>query len=205
LADIYPVIKRLVGEQFFNATANEYIHRHPPASAAMVDFGGDFPEFLQKFEHTSELGYPADVARLELAWHQAYHAADVDALTAADFSTMPPELLGQATLELHPSVRLLESPFPVLKIWNANQDGTEGDGVIDLDSGGEKLCVYRPRYDVNVRELDKAMYALLRSLQQDSNLESAMCRAEEVGSESTISDIFALCIKEGLFSKIVED
>jgi len=203
LADLYPVIKRLVGGQFFNATAGEYIRRRPPRSAAMVHFGEDFPEFLQVFEHTANLAYLADVARVELAWHQAYHAEDAVDLSASDFSAVRPEQLSLAKLVLHPSVRLLESLYPVLQIWNANQDGNQNDERIDLDSGGVTLCVYRPRYDVYLRELDRATYTLLHTLQQSANLETAMCRAGESDSASTIPEKFAFCIQEGFFTKII--
>jgi len=202
-ADLYPVIKRLVGEQFFNATAGEYIRQRPPRSAAMVHFGEDFPEFLQAFEHTANLAYLADVARVELAWHQAYHAEDAVALSALEFSAVHPEQLSLAKLLLHPSLRLLESPYPVLQIWNANQDGNQNDEPIDLDSGGVTLCSYRPRDDVYLRRLDRATYTLLYTLEQRANLETAMCRAEESESASTISEIFAFCIQEGFFTKII--
>jgi len=203
LADLYPVIKRLVGDEFFNATASEFIRQHPPRSAAMVNFGGDFPAFLQVFEHTAELPYLADVAGLELAWHQAYHAEDVPAIVAVDLSSLNPEELGSAKLLLHPSVRLLQSSFPVLKIWNANQDENPGDELIDLDSGGIKLCIYRPRYDVNIREIDNMTYSLLMALQQNETFESAMTSAGQAASLSALPEKLALCIQEGFFTKII--
>ncbi len=203
LADLYPVIKRLVGEQFFNATTGEYIRRRPPCSAAMVHFGEDFPGFLQVFEHTANLAYLSDVARVELAWHQAYHAEDAVALSAFDFSAVHPGQLSLAKLVLHPSVRLLDSPYPLLQIWNANQDAKQNEEVIDLDSGGVTLCAYRPQYDVYLRELDRVTYTLLHDLEQGANLETAMCRAGESDSASTMQEIFAFCIQKGFFTKIV--
>ena len=200
LADLYPVIKRLVGDEFFNATASEYIHQRPPRSAAMVNFGGDFPEFLQEFEHTAGLSYLVDVAGVELAWHQAYHAEDVAALAPADFSAVRPEDLNVAKLVLHPSVRLLQSSFPVLQIWNANQEDKPSDELIDLDSGGIALCIYRPGYDVYVREIDSATYTLLRALQHYESLESAMSKAGQIESMSSIPGKLAFCIQEGLFT-----
>jgi hypothetical protein len=203
LADLYPVIKRLVGDQFFNATAREYIRQRPPSSAAMVHFGGDFPDFLQGFEHTMTLAYLADVAQVELARHHAYHARDAVALSATDFSAASAEQISQEQLVLHPSVTLLESHYPVFQIWSSNQDEQPNDELIDLDSGGVKLAVYRPRYDVYVREIDGATYALLAALQQGASLESALRGAAELNSTSTIPETFAFCIQEGFFTKII--
>lgn len=204
LAELFPVIKRLVGKQFFNATAREYIRQRPPRSAAMVHFGGDFPDFLRTFEYTVPLVYLADVARIELARHHAYHAEDGAVLSAADFAAVTPEQLGRAQLALHASVVLLESNYPVFQIWNANQDDNPIDDLIDLDDGGVHLSVYRPCEEVYVQELDGATYALLTALQQSESLASALSRAGESESASTIPEIFSFCIQEGFFTKIIE-
>ncbi|NBR38581.1 MAG: DUF2063 domain-containing protein, partial [Alphaproteobacteria bacterium] len=62
LGDLYPVIKKLVGEDFFTGTASYYIRNNPPQQAAMVNFGQDFPVFLRQFEHTQGMPYLADTA-----------------------------------------------------------------------------------------------------------------------------------------------
>jgi len=203
LADLYPVIKRLVGEQFFNATAAAYIRQCPPQSAAMVNYAADFPEFLQGFEHTAGLAYLVDVASLELAWHEAYHAEDAVTLSLTDIAALQPEQLRQAKLLLHPSVRLLKSSFPVLKIWNANQDDQPNDEPIDLDSGGTIVCIWRPGYDVQIREIDGATCTLLQSLRDNDTLETAMANAGSTDSILAMPERFALCIRDGFFRKII--
>ena len=49
LTSIYPVCCRLVGEQFFDATAVSYIHRFPSLSPDIGDYGADFADFLAHF------------------------------------------------------------------------------------------------------------------------------------------------------------
>ncbi len=203
LADLYPVIKRLVGEQFFNATATEYLRQRPPYSAAMVNFGTDFPEFLVVFEHTAELLFLPDVAQMELARHQAYHAEDVPPLSVTDFSAVHPEQLGQSKLVLHPSLSLLKSRFPILQIWNANQGDNGSDEIIDLDSGGSTTAVHRPEYDVFCREIDIVTYTLLDALRQEEPLESAIHGADDSDSDLSMSEVFAGCIQQGFFTEIV--
>ncbi len=46
----FPVVKRLVGDDFFRFAARSYIPRHPSRSGALLDFGGSFVEFLESFE-----------------------------------------------------------------------------------------------------------------------------------------------------------
>lgn len=203
LADLYPVVKRLVGDQFFNATAAEYIRRCPPRSAAMVRFAADFPEFLKCFEHTGAMPYLADVAEVEVARHQAYHAEDAPVLSVADFSAVPAKQLSRTRLLLHPSVTLLRSRYPILQIWQANQGDSQNDNLIDLDSGGTTLAVYRPHLDVHVGEVGLATHTLLARLQQKETLENAILRATESDSTASITESIAFCIREGLFTRII--
>ena len=204
LADLYPVIKSLVGEQFFNATAAEFIRERPPRCAAMVYFAEDFPEFLREFEHTRDMVYLADVARFELARHQAYHAEDTKPLKVEDLSVIPAEQLQQARFVFHPSVYLFDSPYPVLRIWDANQDECESDETINLDLGAVNLCVYRFDYEVRVRELNQAAYCLLIALESGASLGKAMIQATEVDSAKSCEENLALSICEGFFVNIIE-
>lgn len=42
----------------------------------------DFPDFIERYEHAQSMPWLADVARIERAWLDAYHAADTEALSA---------------------------------------------------------------------------------------------------------------------------
>ena len=43
LAARFPVVARLVGEEFFNAMARVFVERYPPASPALFEYGDEFP------------------------------------------------------------------------------------------------------------------------------------------------------------------
>ena len=55
----------------------------------------------------------------------ALHAADAAPLTAEALRALAPGAVGDLALDLHPSVTLLRSPWPVDRIWRANQPGAE--------------------------------------------------------------------------------
>src|SRR5207247_6323235 len=42
----YPAVDRMVGRDFFDAAAEEFIGQYPPDTAYLNDYGGDFAEFL---------------------------------------------------------------------------------------------------------------------------------------------------------------
>ena len=62
LATRFPVIERLVGADFFAATARVFAAQHPPETPVLQDWGEAFPTFLAGFEPAAELPYLADVA-----------------------------------------------------------------------------------------------------------------------------------------------
>ncbi len=81
LGDLYPVLKNLVGDEFFTGTAGVYFRQYPPQKAAMVFLGENFADFLRTFEHTLKMSYLADLAKLALTRHLAFHATHKEPLS----------------------------------------------------------------------------------------------------------------------------
>lgn len=162
LKAVYPVIERLVGEGFFRYAAATYISLHPPRSGNLHDFGEEFAGFLADFPPARELAYLPDVARLEWAWHQSFHAADSAPLALTALGAIPPEQYANLKFMLHPSVRLVSSPYPVLRIWQVNQEEYRGNQDVNFAEGGVRLLVIRRR-QVEIELLGEGDYALLSS------------------------------------------
>ncbi len=205
LADLCPVFKRLTGDEFFNGTGIAYLKQHPPAQAAMVHFGSCFPAFLKGFEHTHEHAWLIDIARLELALHQSYHAADSTPVDTSTLAAIPAEDLAHMKVNLSPAVRLIHSAFPIYQIWLANQNEADNDETIDLDSGTNHLCIYRPEYDVLVNELDPGTYGFLSRLSEGSTLEEAIINTGTAVPGFAADKALAFCLDKKLIENIVED
>ena len=162
LAARFPAIRRLVGDAFFAALARAFALAHPPASPVLLGWGGEMPAFLERFPPVASLPYLADVARVETARGEAFHAADRDPL--------PPEALaaaaadpGAARLALHPSVRIVALRHAGATIWAANQPGRAPDGIDVLRP--EIALVLRDRaFDVPVRVIGAGDAAFLAAL-----------------------------------------
>jgi len=145
----YPAVCRLVGLEFFREMSRLYVYLEPPRSPILLDYGAGFPDFIAEFEPASSLPYLADVARIERAWTQAYHAPEATAVEADDFATIATNVLPHVRLQLHPSVRIVRSRLPALTIWRMNiEDGVPGP--VDLAAGGEDALVLRPDAQVEV-------------------------------------------------------
>lgn len=203
LADLYPVVQRLVGEEFFRATATEFLRCEPVRQAAMVHFGAAFPGFLEEFEHTRRQPWLAEVARLELGRHRALHAADDQALAIEAFTRIEPEVLPTCLLILHPSMHLFESSFPVLRIWETNQPDAIVEQV-DLDSGGEAFWILRSGMNLMMHREPLADIHFLRALQEGATLGQAAESAMAIDPGFTPTAIFSTAIANGFFIDIRE-
>ncbi len=174
LAVRYPVVQRLVGEEFFSAMAGIFALKNLPKSPVLIDYGKSFPDFIAAFAPAQSLPYLADVAHLESAYWQAYHAADAAPLASAEFSAVDPG----SRFDMLPSFAIVQSRHPIVAIWRTNTDDAEVEAV-DMNIGEDALIV-RPYLDVEVRCLPAGAADFLTSLQQGAMLGEAAAAAVEV-------------------------
>jgi hypothetical protein len=167
----FPVVERIVGEEFFAATVRAFVTARPPRSPVIFRYGDDFPEFIESFPPAAELPYLADVARLEAARTRAYHAEDATPVDPAQFGSLAPAALAAARLSLHPSAEIVRSPHPIVTIWSMNSNAAEVEPIDDWKA--EDALVVRPNYDVEVRRLPPGGAAFIAALGARRSLSEA--------------------------------
>lgn len=169
LAARFPVIKRLVGEEFFAALARLYAEAHRPTSPVLHEWGESFAAFLAGFSPLEAYPYMADVARIEWARGLAYHAGDGRPADPTLFAAADPARL---ILRLHDSVQVLRLDTPAVTIWTANQPGA---APLDLAGTGPEIAlVWRdPAFDVPVLAIGPGDAALIEQLQSAAPLTTA--------------------------------
>jgi hypothetical protein len=183
----YPVVHRLVGEEFFTAMARLYVMAEPPASPIMLDYGAGFPAFIARFEPASVLPYLQDAARLERGWVEAYHAAEAAPLPPSALGQVPPDDVPALRLTLHPSVRIIRSDFPIVGIWQANIDGNDFRSV-DLGEGGDDALIVRPEAEVEVRRLPAGAAAFIEALQAGAPIVDAVMEGLSISTRFDLAD-----------------
>ncbi|MEQ9556305.1 MAG: DNA-binding domain-containing protein [Rhodospirillales bacterium] len=156
----YPVTNALVGDEFFAETVRAFCASEPPTSPVLAEYGAGLPTFIEGFPPAGSLPYLADVARLEWAWQEAYHAADAD---PADITAVA--RAGDADglrFVLHPSVRLVRSEYPVVSIWHAHQGDAQDFSAIQPEA--ERALIVRPRLAVAVHALGADAFEMITML-----------------------------------------
>jgi hypothetical protein len=179
----FPVIERLGGTDYFRQLALEFLAAHPSRSGNLHHIGAPFPPFLARKFAGTQYAYLADVAALEWAYEEAQIAADADALSAEAFASIAPEDYERLTFTFHPACRLVQSHYPIVKIWRVNQSETLSDELIDLDAGGDNVLVLRTPECVEFHRLPAADFALFEALAHGDNLGVALDRAQAVEND----------------------
>jgi hypothetical protein len=179
LAEQFPVVLALVGDDFFRAMARLYVRDQPPRSCVLARHGAGLPGFIAGFAPAASLPYLADVARLELLRCQASQAADAPPLQALGSAVLAALQHGSRAaglrLDMHPSVAVLDSPHAVVSLWAAHQ----GQDILEaIDTGqAEAALVLRPDMEVLVLRLPPGGAALVQQLLQGDSLGDAAAQA----------------------------
>jgi hypothetical protein len=200
LAAIYPAVQRITGIDFFRAMARFHIRATPPTSPLLFEYGRDFPAFIECYAYAQCLPWLADVARVERAWLDACHAADVAPLSAIAVSGFAPEQLANLVFTAHPATQIVRSGFSAVTIFTANR-GDEPVNRINA-STPEDALITRPYCDVLVRTLAPAGAAFLTALMAGQTLgQAADCAFQDSGDFDIASNI-AGSIEAGAFTSV---
>lgn len=196
----YPAVVKLVGDDFFAASARLYADQRPPHSPLLFHYGEKFGDFLDSFPPAASTPYLGDVARLEWARLVAYHARDseplsIEALGAclngADGKQAD---AGRLRFVLHPSIALMGSRWPVVSLWAAST-GQGAAEEVDM-ARSETALVIRPSLTVETRRLTEAGFAFMSTLQSGATLAQAAAKAIELESDfdlaTHLQGLFAL-------------
>ena len=197
LAAIYPVVEQLVGRGFFGFMVDSYIRAHPSRSGNLHNLGSTMATFLGNFQPASTLPYLTDVARLEWAYHEVFHAPAARPFEPDELAQTSMDEYPNLCFSLGPACRLVRSPFPIFRIWQVNQENYPGDKSIDLNEGAESTLVVRPGLEVELWHLDPAECCLLGALETGSNLGEALETTLDYSSEFNLQASLAKYLSAG--------
>jgi hypothetical protein len=171
LACAYPVVRKIVGGEFFEALAARYALACPTRNGDLNEYGERLPQFLADFAPAQGLPYLPDVARMEWLAHRAHFAADAGPFDAGSLENGRGENL---CVRLAPACALLESRWPLGRLWDLHQDDYEGAFEVDLDAGPDRNRVHRPHWRAQVLSLAPGDFAFLEAAARGETLGAAL-------------------------------
>lgn len=191
----FPAVVALVGEAFFKQMALVFLRENPPKSPLIAEYGQGFPDFVAGFEPAKGLPFLSDVARVDRAWLDSFHAADATALDPAKLSEIDQEVLFEARFAFQPATRLVKSAFPVVDIWNAGRSGEAAAGLDPTKS--QSALIVRPDITVDVLALDPAQSAFFEALVASDSLGEAAEKAMSISNEFDLAGALGMLISSG--------
>jgi len=204
LGEAFPVVQRLVGEEFFRAMAADFVRIELPSSPLLLEYGARFATFIDAFEPVAGLPYLGDVARLEWARQQAYHAAEAEPLDPQRLADVERSQLGGLRLETHPSLRVCESRWPVLDIWVTNARDA-GVRTIDLDTGGQQVLIVRPDAQISERLLPAGGAQFLAAIMSGQTLAESAENALASAADFKLAGMLQLLLQAGALANFAFD
>lgn len=198
----YPTVERLVGSDWFTASACAFLEVEWPGEPSLVAFGAGFPDFLATFGPARSLAYLPGVARLDRFWTEAHIAPDAPVLERDALSGLPPDTLFGLSLQLHPSARLGWFVDPSPTIWRLNRPPTPEPTEIQVDWRPEGALVARPDGQVEALIIDAAGFAFLGCCLRGETLGHAATAALNVEPEADLTRQIAQFIEFGAFQPL---
>lgn len=192
----FPVLRQVLGPEFFRAMAGVFWRAHPPQSPLMMFYGTDMPAFLAGFPPVAHLPYLPDVARLELAVRTAYHAADAAPVDPTTLARLSPDATMAARLKFAPAVQLVTSDWPIHAIWQAN---TTPDAPRSSD-GATCVLLTRPGFDPVLHPLATGAAIAVRRLIDGQTLGAALAQDT---TDLDITALLTLLLTQGAISALI--
>ena len=192
LSNAYPVVRQLVGEEFFSALARAYGMAHPSASPDLNRFGAQLASFLATFAPVAGLPYLPDMARLEWLLHRAYYAADA---ATVDPAALTPQAFEDLRCALHPACALFASRWAVVPLWLAHRPGSDAAPFPARMDAPSRALVARPLFDVRVYPVVEAALAALKLLEQGGRMGDALDAAFAIDPAFDLAASLALWLE----------
>jgi hypothetical protein len=161
LANVYPIVRKIVGAEFFDAMARQYATLNPSTSGDLNDYGARMPAFVAAFKGTQDLPYLSDVARMEWLAHLSYSAADSPSARAGGVPDFRPANIDSLRLRCAPGSALLQSDWPLARLWEIHQDDFRGEIEVAFVPGPYRMFIHRPEWRVQVFPVTLGEFRLL--------------------------------------------
>jgi len=211
LSSAYPVLRQLVGDEFFEALARVLGRAQPSSDPDLNRFGAGLAGFLEDFAPAAQLPYLPDMARLEWLVHESFYAPDVSDVSAgadgqgaaATLAGLDPDAFEASRAILHPSLRLHASSWATVPLWLAHQPDNPGFPR-EMRQASHAL-VLRPRFRVEVMALQPAEHAALARLAAGEHVCAALDAAFALDEAFDVGAHLAHWLGRGIVTGIVRD
>lgn len=213
LAGHFEVLQETLGHDLFFNLSRAYLIAHPSGRPTLYELGAKFVEFtaVQEDIELENREFCVELARLEDAIDQIFHAQQSTTLDVEELVKIPAESWGEARFECVKALQLHAFDYPVNRYWQVFQNTEEGDKPEIPEKESSWVAVVRRDYVVWRYNLNEAKYTLLKALQSGKTLNEALFECANlpdldlVELTQSLTAWFQEWTADGFFSKIRVD
>jgi hypothetical protein len=203
----FPAVRRALGADDFRRLSADYLSKHPSSSPNISDIGEALPGFTRAHAFAEKYPFLPDLAALEWAVLQVLYTGRRPALDAAALQNIPAAAWPGARLTLDPTVLILETAWPVEKLWEKRRHPEKKGGRTLARASSRYLLLYRDDAGVQLRVIDPPRGFMLRRLKEGLLL-GAACDAlagafPRLAASLPVMDWFAHWLRAGVIKQIV--
>jgi hypothetical protein len=187
LENAYPKLHDHMGHEPFHAISRDYIDQEAILTCDMNNIAADFANFL------ANRGFSAsevDLARIEWAWINSYHAAEAEPLALNDIAALDEQGLLGLDIGSHPAMRLI------------NLTGALSPQLAELgDETPDALMVARPQAEVLFHPLTGLEHDIAEKIANIATMGNLLASAIELGGEDAAMQRIIKLIQAGVITK----
>ena len=165
LEDSFPLTRSAMGDDAFNTLSRQFCDTAIARASDANAIGTGFADYLSGYVATDMI----DLARIEWAWLESYHSADVEPLTMTDVAALGETELLNLTVTSHPAACIVVLGSPSFNLIPELGDMTNAAAVL----------ITRPDAEVHVLALDALAAKIFASAQKGTQL----CNLIEIAAE----------------------
>ncbi|MFK5985455.1 MAG: DNA-binding domain-containing protein [Pseudomonadota bacterium] len=133
LADTFPSLHTLVGDQRFAQLASDYIDDNPSQHFSLRYFGHQLSSWLENYPLTESFPILVEMTAFEWSLREAFDAADEMPLTTEELHSVPPEQWNNLVFTFHPSVQRINLLWNTPQLWKVIDENKEQIEIIKSD------------------------------------------------------------------------
>lgn len=218
LAISFPTVLTLIGEGLFNYASRELLISSPPKHGDWALWGDDFPSLLTNLAQLSDYPFVADIAQVDRLRQQSMRAKN-SVIDQASLQLLATHDIDEIYIELTTSQFRLSSNYPVIEFWLSHQQRVVSDSAEELNQRfiqqsldklvqgdfSQKVLIYRPYYNAEIRELSANEYAWLTLIKQGVSIGKAldiMTDNNELEHDFDFAQWIGIALEQNLVSRL---
>jgi hypothetical protein len=193
----------VLGEDNIAALVKEYLLEHPPTEPSILYARLYLADFLNDHPFAERWPFIADLARLERAVLDVFHAADAPALGLETLHAVPSEDWPALKLRTHTAVEIVHSEWRIADLLHTVEQGREWT---DPEHEEASVLVWRQNALVNYRSLEPVERDSLVIVSKGASF-AAVCeaiatRSEERNRVTLIGQLMARWLADGIIMAV---